>query len=146
MNRDRVLGSNHSTPGRSKQRRSAIARYLGARTEKSASLPKNRQKKNRLNIRQAIDEALDDYSAEHLDEYSLYQSELVAVSPVSQKPSRESREQLETKRRHSFDIQTSRSPVLVAKRHSEITDSLPPLEPLSRAKETAKQGPTGRTE
>lgn len=146
MNRDRVLGSNQSTPGRSKQRRSVITRHSSGRTEKSASLTKNRQTKKRFNIRQAIDEALDDYSAEHLDEYSLNQSELVVVSPVSQKPSGEEREQLETKRRHSFDIQTSKSPVLVAKKHTELADSLSLLEPLSGAKETAKQGPTGRTE
>ena len=53
---------------------------------KRSSLPpiprKNGKQKAKLSIRQAIDEALDDYTAEHIKEYSHYDSELTPLSPV----------------------------------------------------------------
>ena len=104
---------------------------------KPTKTPTAAKKKQRLklNIQQAIHEALDDYTAEHVDEYSSYASELVPVSPVIVTGP-------ETKRRHSFDLQMARSPILAPK-PAPKTESLPPLPPLSLdEKKEEAQGPT----
>lgn len=94
---------------------------------KRSSLPpiprKNGKQKAKLSIRQAIDEALDDYTAEHIKEYSHYDSELTPLSPVKDVvfqevepiPSAD-----DTKRRHSFDLQVTKSPILDAMKDKQV--------------------------
>ena len=114
---------------------------------KRSSLPpiprKNGKQKAKLSIRQAIDEALDDYTAEHIKEYSHYDSELTPLSPVKDVvfqevepiPSAD-----DTKRRHSFDLQVTKSPILDAMKDTQVVEPLE-LEESSELERRASQSP-----
>lgn len=114
---------------------------------KRSSLPpiprKNGKQKAKLSIRQAIDEALDDYTAEHIKEYSNYDSELTPLSPVKDVvfqevepiPSAD-----DTKRRHSFDLQVTKSPILDAMKDKQVVEPLE-LEESSELERRASQSP-----
>ena len=133
----------------------------GVRTQKSASssagtkrssLPpiprKSGKQKAKLNIRQAIDEALDDYSAEHIREYDLYESELSPTSPVKDVLFQEEEPDLaadDTKRRHSFDLQVTKSPILHAKRGEQAVEPLELAESSDFERRASQSpGPTRR--
>ena len=74
------------------------------------------KQRTKVDIKQAISEALDDYTAEHIEEYSQYESELVPSSPMKESTfvDVEERPKQEAKRRHSFDLQVTKSPVLLS--------------------------------
>lgn len=131
MNRkkDRIISID--TPSLSRTKKNALAKQSRGKTAKTSALAKKRQKA-KLNIQQAISEALDDYTAENVDAYSSYESELVPVSPaVTPK--------VETKRKHSFDLQMTRSPILSPK-PKPVEEVIPPLYVEPQGPRT--QGPT----
>ena len=133
----------------------------GMRTQKSTSssgvtkrssfppIPKkNSKQKAKLNIRQAIDEALDDYTAEHIKAYSHYESELIPTSPVKDVLFPEEEPVLstdDTKRRHSFDLQVTKSPILNAKKGEQAVEPLELEEPSDLERRASQSpGPTRR--
>ena len=131
MNRkkDRLLSIDTSSLSRTKK--NVLAKQSRGKPAKPSALAKRRQKK-KLDIQQAISEALDDYTAENVDAYSSYESELVSESPaVTPK--------VETKRKHSFDLQMTRSPILTPK-PKPVEEEIPPLS--LEVKEPIVKGPT----
>ena len=148
MKPDKAFRSNQQVLRRSVNKRNAITKHSSLKSEKSTPAPKNDRFKRRLDINQAIIEALDDYTAEHVDEYSRYQKELLPSPPIYEKKSSNTEKlssQKKTKRTHSFDIQTHKSPVLSAKKAPSVHDELPPLEPLSLRVKVKSVGPTGNS-
>ena len=145
MKPDKAFRSNQQVLRSSINKRSTITRRSSWKPEKSAPAPKNKQFKRRLDISQAINEALDDYTAEHVDEYSRYQKELIPRPTIrKEKPSEAEKpsSHKKSKRTHSFDIQTHKSPVLSAKKTPPVHDELPPLESLSLHVKVKSVGPT----
>lgn len=149
MKPDKAIRSNQQVLRTPISKRNAITRHSSRKLERSVSASKNKHAKRRQDISQAVNEALDDYTAEHVDEYSRYQKELAPPPPISQQKPQDTEKQSshkKTKRTHSFDIQTHKSPVLSAIKKQPVLDELPPLEPLSlHAKATTSVGPTGET-
>ena len=119
---------------------------FSAETRRSSFPPiprKNGKQKAKLNIRQAIDEALDDYTAEHLEKYSHYESELSPTSPVKDVLFQEQEPVLsadDTKRRHSFDLQVTKSPILNARKGEQTVEPLE-LDKSSSFERRASQSP-----
>ena len=77
--------------------------------------PQKKKQRARLDLKQAISEALEDYTREHLDEYSQYADELSPSTSTSDLSFFDEKEPLpakEEKRRHSFDLQIVRSPIV----------------------------------
>lgn len=149
MKPDKAFRSNQQVLRSSINKRSTITRRSSWKPEKSAPAPKNKQFKRRLDISQAINEALDDYTAEHVDEYSRYQKELIPRPTIrKEKPSEAEKpsSHKKSKRTHSFDIQTHKSPVLSAKKTPPVHDELPPLESLSLHVKVKSVGPTGKSQ
>lgn len=132
MNRKKDRMISIDTPPLSRSKKGAFAKQSRGKPAKTSSLAKQRQKK-KLNIQQAISEALDDYTAENVDAYSSYESELVSDSPAVTPTA-------ETKRKHSFDLQMTRSPILIPK-SKPVEEAIPPLS--LEVKEPIIQGPTG---
>ena len=131
MNRKKDLLLSIDTSSLSKTKKNVLAKQSRGKPAKPSALAKRRQKK-KLDIQQAISEALDDYTAENVDAYSSYESELVSESPaVTPK--------VETKRKHSFDLQMTRSPILTPK-PKPVEEEIPPLS--LEAKEPIVKGPT----
>ena len=77
--------------------------------------PQKKKQRARLDLKQAISEALEDYTQEHLDEYSQYANELSPSASTNDLSFFDEKELLpakEEKRRHSFDLQIVRSPIV----------------------------------
>ena len=104
----------------------------------SAPGPSFRKAKQRtkIDIKQAINEALEDYTEEHIEEYSRYESELVPTSPMKESIYVDVEEppKQEAKRRHSFDLQVTKSPVLLSRSDERKVEplSLDSLDNLKR--------------
>lgn len=131
MNRKKDLLLSIDTSSLSRTKKNVLAKQSRGKPAKPSALAKRRQKK-KLDIQQAISEALDDYTAENVDAYSSYESELVSESPaVTPK--------VETKRKHSFDLQMTRSPILTPK-PKPVEEEIPPLS--LEVKEPIVKGPT----
>ncbi|KAM7454312.1 hypothetical protein BLSTO_04932 [Blastocystis sp. subtype 1] len=131
MNRKKDLLLSIDTSSLSRTKKNVLAKQSRGKPAKPSALAKRRQKK-KLDIQQAISEALDDYTAENVDAYSSYESELVSESPaVTPK--------VETKRKHSFDLQMTRSPILTPK-PKPVEEVIPPLS--LEVKEPIVKGPT----
>jgi hypothetical protein len=126
-----------------KSRKSDLLKKNIDKQTKTHSKAKKKQEKLKLNIRQAIHEALDDYTVEHISQYSSYEEELSPVSPVVKTPRSEEKQTQELKRRHSFDLQVVHSPTILAKESPRDIDEviLEPLAPV--VEEKKKTGPTG---
>ena len=131
MNRKKDLLLSIDTSSLSRTKKNVLVKQSRGKPAKPSALAKRRQKK-KLDIQQAISEALDDYTAENVDAYSSYESELVSESPaVTPK--------VETKRKHSFDLQMTRSPILTPK-PKPVEEEIPPLS--LEVKEPIVKGPT----
>ena len=84
------------------------------------------KQRTKVDIKQAINEALEDYTAEHIEEYSRYESELVPTSPMKEPTFVDVEEppKQEAKRRHSFDLQVTKSPVLLSQSNEKKVEPL----------------------
>lgn len=147
MKPDKAIRGNQQVLRNPINKKNTITRQSSRKSEKSVPAQKSKHAKRRSDINQAISEALNDYTAEHVDEYSKYQKELIPQDQTIQKKQSNKEKpsfKKKTKRTHSFDIQTTKSPVLAPKKKSPVPNELPPLEPFSLEEKAEKQRPTGR--
>ena len=117
----------------------------------SAPGPSFRKAKQRtkIDIKQAINEALEDYTEEHIEEYSRYESELVPTSPMKESIYADVEEppKQEAKRRHSFDLQVTKSPVLLSQSDERKVEPLSLDSPDNLKREPSiSPGPSSKIE
>ena len=143
--------SNVRTKGQGKSRnglKSTSMKPFAKRTSLSGPSFRKGKQRTKLDIKQAINEALEDYTAEHIEEYSQYESELSPTSPMKETTLIDKKEPLpgqESKRRHSFDLQVTKSPVLLSRSNEKKVEPLSlDSTRISKKEPSISQGPSSR--
>ena len=123
-NKSRELGRTSGNFHRvAKYKKNTQAQLPKGRSVKPSYNSIKKKQSKQSNIQDAIKEALEDYSTEHVDEYSFYEPKpspsTSSVDYSSPDATSESSDD-DTKRRHSFDLEVSRSPVLSSRASKDI--------------------------
>lgn len=117
---DRTLSSKYARINDKSKRnlfiqKSSSGATLARRHSLPPTSPMKTKQKSSSTITQAISEALDDCTQEHLAQYDLYNKELSAAQVCVEPSTFDEKEPLPTKeetRRRSFDLQLTKSPVI----------------------------------